>query len=66
MADSSKVDFEPFRTMLLIPVTTITSSDGDYLRLEQLFTPAAVKIRGWNHPVNPMKLEIIYSKGKLN
>jgi hypothetical protein len=64
--DSTSTGFVPFTTMLMIPVTIVESADGDQVRLEQLLTPYAVKIRGWNHPTQPMKLELIYSKGKIN
>ncbi|MDP4276925.1 MAG: DUF4270 domain-containing protein [Bacteroidota bacterium] len=63
---SSDETFTPFTTMLMIPVTVITSDDGDQVRIEQLLSPSAVKVRAWNHPDQPMKLELVYSKGKLN
>ena len=55
-------NFTPFTNMLIIPVSIVTDKDGDQIRLEHLITPAAVKIRGGNHPTEPMRLEIVYSK----
>jgi len=55
-------NFTPFTKMLIIPVSIVTDGDGDQIRLENLITPAAVKIRGGNHPTEPMHLEIVYSK----
>jgi len=66
LADSTSTTFEPFTSMLLIPVTVVTSSDGDNVRLEQLLTPSAVKVKGWNHPTASMKLELVYTKSKVN
>jgi hypothetical protein len=58
--------FKPFNDMLMIPVTIVESADEDKVRLEQSLTPSAVKIKGAKHPTMPMKLELIYSKGKIN
>ena len=58
--------FSPFKNMLMIPVTIIESADGTQVRLEQMLKPSAVKVRGAKHPTQPMKLELIYSKGKIN
>lgn len=66
LADSTSTTFEPYTNLLLIPVTVVTSNDGDEVRIEQLLTPSAVKIKGWNHPTSSMKLELVYSKGKVN
>lgn len=66
MADSTSTTFEPYTSMLLIPVTVVTSNDGDEVRIEPLLTPSAVKIKGWNHPTASMKLELVYTKGKVN
>lgn len=66
LADSTSGSFEPYTDMLLVPVTVVKSSDGDQVRIEQLLTPSAVKVKAWNHPVAPMKLEVVYSKGKVN
>jgi hypothetical protein len=66
LADSTMTDFEPFTSMLLIPVTEVTDTDGNSIRIEPLLTPAAVKIKSWTHPRSPMLLEIVYSKGKIN
>lgn len=58
--------FSPFNNMIMIPVTIIESTDGTQVRLEQMLKPSAVKVRGAKHPTQPMKLELIYSKGKIN
>lgn len=64
--DSTSTSFEPFTNMLLIPVTSVKNKDGETIRLDQLLTPAAVKVKAWNHPTANMKLEVVYSKGKHN
>lgn len=64
--DPDSTSFSTFNSMLMIPVTIVESADGDQVRLEQLLTPSAVKVRGAKHPSMPMKLELIYSKGKIN
>ncbi len=64
--DSTSTTFEPFTKMLLIPVIPIKNKDGATIRLNQQLTPAAVKIKAWNHPTMNMKLEVVYSKGKQN
>jgi len=66
LADSTSTSFEPFTKMLLIPVSAVENEDKAVVRLDQLLTPSAVKIKGWNHPVSSMKLEVVYSKGKHN
>ena len=55
-------NFTPFTEMLIIPVSVVKDDDGDLIRLEHLITPAAVKIKGGNHPSEPMHLEVVYSK----
>jgi hypothetical protein len=64
--DPGSTTFDPFTDMVMIPVTVVTSDDGDEVRVEQLLSPSAVKVRGGKHPVQPMTLEIVYSKGKIN
>lgn len=66
LADSTVTSFEPYTSMVLMPVTVVTSNDGDEVRIEPLLTPSAVKIKAWNHPTASMKLELVYSKGKVN
>lgn len=66
LSDSTSTTFEPFTNMLLIPVTAVKNRDGTTIRLNQLMTPAAVKIKAWNHPTANMKLEVVYSRGKHN
>jgi len=66
MADPEKSSFIPFKDMLMIPVNVVTSTDGASVRLEQTLKPSAVKVRGAKHPTQPMKLELVYSKGKIN
>lgn len=63
---SGSTTLHPYYNMLLIPVSVVTSSDGDKVRLEQLLTPSAVKVKGGKHPYQPMKLEVVYSRGKFN
>jgi len=57
-------NFTPFTDMLIIPVSVVTNDDGDQVRLDHLMTPAAVKVRGGNHPSEPMHLEVVYAKSK--
>lgn len=60
--DGVESSFRPFTEMLLIPVSIVLNKDGDKLRTEHVITPAAVKICGGNHPDNPMRLQVVYSK----
>ena len=60
--DSTSTDLTPFTEMLLIPVTTVKNDDSDNVRQEHVITPAAVKIKGGNHPTAPMQLQVIYTK----
>ncbi len=64
--DPESTTFVPFYDMLMIPVTVVESADGTEIRLEQSLTPCAVKVRGAKHQTSPMKLEMVYSKGKIN
>ena len=64
--DPESTTFIPFYDMLMIPVTVVESTDGSEIRLEQSLTPCAVKVRGAKHLTSPMKLEMVYSKGKIN
>lgn len=57
-------NFKPFTDMLLIPVNMVQNTDGDNVRVDHVITPAAVKLKAWNHPHQPMKLEVIYTKSK--
>jgi len=57
-------DFKPFTDMILIPVNVVQNADADNVRVDHVITPAAVKIKAWNHPHQPMKLEVIYTKSK--
>lgn len=66
LSDSTSTTFEPFTKMLLIPVSILKNKDGKNIRLDQLMTPAAVKVKGSNHPVSSMKLEVVYTEGKHN
>jgi hypothetical protein len=60
--DSTRTEITPFTEMLLIPVTTVQNDDSEDVRQEHIITPAAVKIRGGNHPTQPMQLRVVYSK----
>lgn len=60
--DSTSTTFNPFTEMLLIPVSTVQNDDKEDVRLEHVITPAAVKVKGGNHPQLPMQLRVIYSK----
>lgn len=55
-------NLNPFTKMLLIPVSIVTNTDGDQVRLENVISPAAVKIRSGTNSYQPMRLEVIYSK----
>ena len=52
----------PFTRMLMIPVSIVTNSSSTNVYLENLITPASVKIRSGKNTYQPMKLEVIYSK----
>jgi hypothetical protein len=52
----------PFTRMLIIPVSIVTNSSSTNVYLENLITPASVKIRSGKNTYQPMKLEVIYSK----
>lgn len=60
--DSTSTEFKPFTELLLIPVSAVQNEDKEDVRLEHVITPAAVKIKGGNHPQLPMQLRVIYSK----
>jgi len=60
--DSTSTEFNPFTELLLIPVSSVQNDDKEDVRLEHVITPAAVKIKGSNHPTLPMQLRVIYSK----
>ena len=56
--------FIPFTEMIMMPVNVVQNTDGDYVRIDHVMTPTAVKIRSGNHSEQPMKLEILYTKSK--
>lgn len=55
-------DFKPFNDLLLIPVSVVKNSDSETVRIDHVITPAAVKVKAWNHPTQPMTLEVLYTK----
>lgn len=57
-------DFVPFTEMIVVPVSVIQNTAGDEIRIDHVVTPSAVKIKGCNHPDEPMRLEILYNTSK--
>lgn len=67
LEDSTSVSgFTPFYKMVMVPVNVVLNDDGTKMRLEQLLTPSAVKVRNYKHPTQPMKLEMVFSTGKAS
>jgi hypothetical protein len=58
----TNASFKPFTDMVVIPVTIVKNTDGDNVRINHVMSPSAVKIKGGNHPTQPMLLEVLYTK----
>jgi hypothetical protein len=60
--NGESVDFTPFTTMYLIPVSSMTNASDDVVSYQHVITPAAIKVRSGTNSYSPMQIRMVYTK----